>query len=102
MEEPMRHLRRWGAVYLLLAVFLASWAGQFVFMALEGDGWVAFWSATLENWQSEFLQLAFQALVVVGAAGVMFRVSKDDTEDIKARLNRIERLIDQSTRLKKN
>src|SRR5688500_17733040 len=29
-HKPMgKHLQRWGAVYLLLALFLGSWAGQF-------------------------------------------------------------------------
>ena len=26
----MRHVRRWGAVYLLLLLFVGSWLGQFL------------------------------------------------------------------------
>jgi hypothetical protein len=61
-----------------------------------------FLSSTFENWQSEFLQLAVQALVVVGAAGRVFRVSKDDSEEIKARLDRMERMIANQIRASKN
>ena len=83
------HLRRWGAVYLLVALFLGSWVGQWVAQAAEGEGWVLFASSTFENWQSEFLQLAVQALVVVGAAGKLFRVSKDDSNEIKGMLREL-------------
>ena len=52
-------------------LFVLSWAGQF-FVELRlvtedaeqhgrvfewGSFWVQFWSSTLQNWQSEFLQL---------------------------------------------
>ena len=54
------HFRRWGAAYLLFALFLASWAGQFISMLIEvgnqarehgqqfqmSEFWPAFWSAT--------------------------------------------------------
>ncbi len=64
---------RFGIVTCLL--FLLSWVGQFVFQAIEvagqaeqhgqpfswGDFWPQFLSATFENWQSEFLQLVWQA-----------------------------------------
>lgn len=55
--------------------FLLSWIGQFVFQAIEvrneagQHGWAFSWSeflpqflsSTFENWQSEFLQLVWQA-----------------------------------------
>lgn len=68
----------WPKAYsfaLVTAVlFLASWAGQFVFQAIEfrsdarmhGDVFVwtdfvpAFLAATFENWQSEALQIIWQ------------------------------------------
>jgi hypothetical protein len=59
---------------VLVALFLVSWIGQLVFEWYDfrneqiehGEGaafwssdfWVVFWQSTLENWQSEFLQLA--------------------------------------------
>ncbi|WP_218061665.1 hypothetical protein [Planobispora rosea] len=47
-----RHLRRWGAAYVLAALFLGSWIGQAVAMqpAIAEEGWTAFWAVTLENW----------------------------------------------------
>jgi alpha/beta superfamily hydrolase len=89
------HMRRWGAVYLLIALFIGSWVGQFVAQAVEGDGWILFASATFENWQSEFLQLAVQTLVVVGLADRLFKASKDDTARIE---KKIDKLLDSSLR----
>lgn len=57
------------------ALFLLSWIGQFIFQAIEvkndaeahgqsfawGDFWPQFLASTFENWQSEFLQLIWQA-----------------------------------------
>lgn len=74
----MRHLRQWGALYLLIAFFLLSWYGQYATewrefvndththhqAALRSEFWPQFWSSTFENWQSEFLQLATQALLI--------------------------------------
>ena len=77
------HLQRWGAPYLLLVLFLGSWVGQYVAQVAEGEGWTLFLSATFENWQSEFLQLAVQTLVVVGFANKLFVRSQDETNQIK-------------------
>lgn len=57
------------------SLFLLSWAGQFAFQAVTVSGeaashgerfrWAQFWpqflASTFENWQSEFLQLVWQA-----------------------------------------
>lgn len=57
------------------ALFLASWIGQFIFQAVTvandakehgqsfawDDFWPQFLASTFENWQSEFLQLVWQA-----------------------------------------
>jgi hypothetical protein len=57
------------------AFFLVSWVGQFVFQAIQfgnqasdhgtAFSWVEYWpdflASTFENWQSEFLQLVWQA-----------------------------------------
>jgi len=66
-------LRDHGWLLILVILFGASWAGQLLFQMMEfattsrahgepprwAEFWPEFWSRTLENWQSEFLQLAF-------------------------------------------
>jgi hypothetical protein len=90
------HLRRWGAVYLLLALFVASWAGQFVTTLIEvgndarehgqafamSDVWPRFLNATFENWQSEWLQLVLQAVVLLGMKHVLFKADAQDMEQV--------------------
>jgi hypothetical protein len=91
-------LRRWASVIILLILFLSSWGGQFVTqMEVEKqqskqhgqafsmeEYWPQFWSSTLENWQSEWLQLVTQALIVAGFASYLFR--KGDEEHFKTHL----------------
>lgn len=91
-------LRRWAAVIILIILFFASWGGQFATqLAAEkqsaeqhgtefqmSEFWPEFWSATFENWQSEWLQLTFQALLVVGFAQLIFR--KGEEEHYKTQL----------------
>jgi hypothetical protein len=97
------HLKRWGAAYLLLALFLASWIGQFVTMLIDvgnearqhgeafamSEFWPRFWSATFENWQSEWLQLLVQAVVLLGMKHVLFKADALDTEQIQLDLTEI-------------
>jgi hypothetical protein len=83
----MSHIRRWGAVWVLVALFLGSWIGQYVGMVAEPGPyeWAEFWAATFENWQSEFLQLAFQAVLVASWWGQsrFFRADGSaDKEDV--------------------
>jgi hypothetical protein len=97
------HLKRWGAAYLLLALFLASWGGQFVAMLVEvgnearqhgqpfrlDELWPRFWSATFENWQSEWLQLFVQAVVLLGMKHVLFKADAADMEQVQLDLTEI-------------
>lgn len=90
--------RNWGAVFILAFFFLASWGGQFVNQlevqrqesqehgqVFEMDEfWPQFWSSTFENWQSEWLQLTTQALLISGFAAVIFR--KQDEEHFRTQL----------------
>ncbi|GIH91957.1 hypothetical protein ACFFMN_33885 [Planobispora siamensis] len=87
----MRHLRRWGAVYLIAALFVGSWIGQAIAMqpVIADQGWSEFWASTLENWQSEFLQLVVQAALLLGAKHVMFRADAEDLERIEAKLDQL-------------
>ena len=98
--------RNWGAVFILIIFFLASWGGQFANQltvqqeesAQHGqefrmdEFWPQFWAATFENWQSEWLQLATQALLISGFSAYIFR--KQDEEHYKTQLM-IEELRDE-------
>jgi hypothetical protein len=99
----VRHLRRWGAVYVLLVLFLGSWLGHFfaeltAFTADQeqhgeeftwSDFWPTFLASTLENWQSEWLQLVFQAILLLGAKHLIFKVDADDMERLEAKVDQI-------------
>jgi hypothetical protein len=100
-----KHLRNWGAIWLLLLMFLGSWLGQFLAQLHEiradaqehgqafvwADFWPQFWAATFENWQSEFLQLAIQGLLIASwlakyTFGADHGADKDDIAELKAEI----------------
>jgi hypothetical protein len=100
--------REFGLSIVLLVLFLTSWIGQGVSQwqtftdeqrshgedPAVGDFVSEFGASTLENWQSEFLQLfSFVALAALyihkGSAE-----SKDSEEKIEASLKRIERRLE--------
>ena len=97
------HLRRWGAIYLLLFLFLGSWIGQFVMQMIDarneahqhgeaftwGEYLPQFLASTFENWQSEWLQLVVQGAVLLGMKHLIFRADAEDTERIEAKINRL-------------
>lgn len=87
----MRHLRRWGAVYILVLLFAGSWFGQAVTMMpeIESEGWGKFWASTFENWQSEWLQLIFQAVLLLGAKHWLFKVDAEDMERLEGKIDRL-------------
>jgi hypothetical protein len=103
----MKHFRQWGAVWILALMFLGSWIGQFFAQLDEvtqeakvhgeaflwADFWPQFWSATFENWQSEFLQLAFQTVLIASVfQRFVFRADfSADKEDVERILRAIER-----------
>lgn len=96
-------MRRWGAVYVLLLLFLGSWIGQFVTQLAEfrqdqrtheqpfvwSEYWSAFFASTFENWQSEWLQLVFQAILLLGAKHLIFKVDAEDMERVEAKIDDI-------------
>jgi len=100
----MRHLRRWGAVYVLLVLFIGSWLGQFFAQLTQfrneqqthgeqflwADFWPAFLSSTFENWQSEWFQLIFQAILLLGAKHWIFKVDAEDLERIEAKIDDVQ------------
>lgn len=97
------HLRRWGAAYLLLLLFLGSWVGQFFTQLAHvadeqrargqpfewGSFLDDFWSATFENWQSEWLQLFVQAVVLLGMKHLIFKADAEDMERLEAKVDRL-------------
>jgi hypothetical protein len=100
-RPPFSKAYSFGIVTGLL--FLMSWLGQFVFQVMEvrneaaehgsGFAWSEFWpkffSATFENWQSEFLQLVWQA---AGLALFFFwgsSQSKEGDERIEVKIDRL-------------
>lgn len=101
-----RHMRRWGAVWVLLTFFIGSWTGQLVTQRIAwvneqvthgestawADYWPEFWSSTLENWQSEWLQLVFQALLLLGPLSLL--IWKADTQADQTDVERLEAKID--------
>ncbi len=97
------HFKRWGAAYLLLALFLASWGAQYIAMLIEvgnearqhgqsfelSEFLPQFWASTFENWQSEWLQLLVQAVVLLGMKHVLFKADAADTEQMQLDLTEI-------------
>jgi hypothetical protein len=97
------HLKRWGAAYLLFALFAASWAAQFISMLIEvgnearqhgqsfemSEFLPQFWASTFENWQSEWLQLLVQAVVLLGMKHVLFKADAADMEQVQLDLTEI-------------
>jgi hypothetical protein len=109
-HKPDTHVRRWGAVYVLLVLFVGSWLGQFFTQLSEfrsdqeahdqSFAWVdylyTFFASTFENWQSEWLQLVFQAILLLGAKHLIFRVDAEDMERLEAKVDKISQQLDSS------
>jgi hypothetical protein len=105
--QQTSHFRRWGAAYLLFAFFAASWAGQFFATVVELEheaeqhaqafAWPEFWpvflSATFENWQSEWLQLFVQAVVLLGMKHLIFKKDAEDMEVVQRDLVEIKKAL---------
>ncbi len=101
------HLQRWGAAYLLLGLFLASWLGQLVMgvqhftSEAETHGEAFEWGAflpyflttTFENWQSEWLQLLVQAVVLLGMKHMIFAADAEDMEVVQRDLVAIKQAL---------
>lgn len=91
-REKDTFLRKWGALIVLVVFFSLSWGGQFVFQLQTvkqesqqhnqqfkmEEFYPQFWSSTFENWQSEWLQLAVQAVLIAALADYVFRKGNQD------------------------
>jgi hypothetical protein len=103
-------VKAYSFALVTLTLFVLSWTGQFVFQLISvrndaqehqqpfqwSDFFPQFFSSTLENWQSEFLQLVWQA---VGLALFFYwgsSQSRESDERMEAKLDRLlaERVID--------
>jgi hypothetical protein len=101
--------RKWTAVLILFAFFFLSWGGQYIsqLQAMKQESeqhgqefqmnefWPEFWGATFENWQSEWLQLATQAILIAALADYLFRKGNQDhyktqlmIEELRKELNK--------------
>lgn len=101
-----RVVSNWGAVIIIALLFVGSWAGQWFTQWAEfvadqeshgqeanvADYMPEFWASTFENWQSEFLQLAIQAILIASFIGgkYLFRADYNaDKEDVERILKAI-------------
>jgi hypothetical protein len=79
-----------GLGYVLAGLFLASWIGQAVFqITVNDEDWGEFWASTLENWQSEFLQLL---TFMVLTSFLVFRgspESRDSDDELTAKVDEL-------------
>lgn len=103
----MKHFRRWGAVYLLLLLFAGSWLGQFLTQLSEfrsdqamhgepfvrADFLVQFFASTFENWQSEWFQLIFQAILLLGAKHWLFQADAEDMERMERKIDAMQKRL---------
>jgi len=85
-----RHFQYWGALYILALLFIGSLAGQYIYQVLiGGEDFHKFVAATLENWQSEWIQLFVQALLIQGLGHVLYRKETEDQERMERKLDQI-------------
>ena len=107
----MKRVRDYALGWVLLALFVVFWIGQTLvgwreFAAgqaahgavaeLFGDGgYVWSWGrTTLENWQSEMLQLFAMVVLTSFLISRGSAESKDSDEEMRAALDRVERRLD--------
>jgi hypothetical protein len=100
--------RNYNLSIVLLGLFLTSWVGQAIFQWLEmanearahgqpsslAEFIPAFFSATFENWQSEFLQLFTMVVLTAFLIHRGNHESKDQDEKVDQTLARIERRLE--------
>ena len=105
VQKPVFH-KAYSFALVTGAMFLFAWAGQFVFQLMVvrneasqhgqdfswGEFMPQFLASTLENWQSEFLQLIWQA---AGLAVFYFWGSSQSREGEDRVEAKIDRLLEQ-------
>jgi hypothetical protein len=92
-----RHLQYWGALYVLALLFIVSIVAQYLFQVVFGNNDTnEFLSAVFENWQSEWIQLFMQALLIQGLGHVLYKKEAEDQERMEAKLDRLLQLEERS------
>lgn len=103
----MNVIKNYGLSITLIALFLASWFGQYYYQWEEfvsnqeehgeeaefEDYWPEFMAATFENWQSEFLQLFTFVILSTYLIHKNSPQSRDGDDEMKAMLQRIEKKL---------
>jgi hypothetical protein len=82
-------IRRYGLGWTLLVLFLASAAGHFALVLGRGEDFATWLASTLENWQSEFLQLALQVVLPTFLLHVGSPTSKEASERLEAKVDQL-------------
>ncbi len=81
---------------VLASLFLASWMLQGVFqIAVEGESWGAFFAATFENWESEFLQLFSFVVLATYFVHRDSPQSRDGDDTMQRKIDAIQLKVDQ-------
>lgn len=105
-------LKNYNLSLVLLLLFLLSWGGQAFFQWQEftstqyahgleptfNDFYPEFFAATLENWQSEFLQLLSMVVLTSFLIHKGSAESKDSTERMEKKLTTIEKAVKKKKR----
>jgi hypothetical protein len=104
MQKKLFHLwKNYSLSIVLLFLFLASWTAQFFVQMQEvkqealdhgkvfewSDLGVKFWSSTLENWQSEFLQLFTFVVLTAYLIHKNSHESRDSDERLEKKIDKI-------------
>jgi hypothetical protein len=110
MTRLFRIWKNYNLSLVLGALFLLSWAAQFVMQikkvkndaASKGESfrwstfWPEFWTSTLENWQSEFLQLLTFVILTSFLIHKHSAESRDSGDRLEAKMDRILSLIERN------
>jgi hypothetical protein len=74
-------------------LFAGSLAGQFVYQVVLGrEDSNKFLASVFENWQSEWIQLFVQALLIQGLGHVLYKKEVEDQERMEGKLDEILRM----------
>jgi|688.fasta_scaffold1893360_1 hypothetical protein len=85
-----RHFQYWGALYILVLLFVGSITAQYVFQVIRGhEDMNKFFASTFENWQSEWAQLFVQALLIQALGHVLYRKEMEDQERMEGKLDEL-------------
>ncbi len=95
-ESMRQHLRRWGAFWIVLFIWLTTWVAYGAMeVLLQGaeshDPWVRFATGTLENVQSEAWFGIIDTLIIVGLAHKLFQRAEEDQKTLQTEVAELRR-----------